>query len=271
MEQEHYESLVKTNGIYRIEKRDKIDFIHADNMEFLRWCKENMLYKYFHVGIVDPPYGISVGNMNLGATKDSKPRNFEMGEWDGEVPSLEYWFLLDYCCRDLIIWGGNYFTATNANIYEVVYKDGTKLYLQDIRGIKKEGIEEVNFSPCVRAGRCFYVWDKKNNGMSFADAELATTTFDLSARIIPKSRSLKGSDGDKRHPTHKPAYLYEYLHLEHELRNKKVLDTHGGSFSHAQAAFREGVRLTIMDREESYFLSGLKAYDNSSSAPGLGF
>ena len=271
MEQEHYESLKKTNGIYRIERREKIDFIHGDNMDFLRWCKDQMLFKYFHIGIVDPPYGISVGDMKLGATKDSKPRDYEMGQWDGAVPDLEYWYLLDYSCRDLIIWGGNYLTSSNCNIYEITYSDGKKLYLQDIRGVNKTGITDINFSRCVRPGRCFYIWDKKAHGMSFADCELATTTLDCSARVIPKSRALKSSDGDKRHPTHKPAYLYEYLHLEHELRGKKVLDTHGGSFSHAQAAFREGVKLTIMDKEESYFLSGLKACANSSSAPGLGF
>jgi len=271
MEKEQLSALEKVKGIEKIVTRGNIDFLCGDNMAFLRWCKEEMLMGYFHLGIVDPPYGISVGDMKLGATKDSKPRDYEMGKWDNEVPSLEYWYLLSYVCRDLIVWGGNYFTDTNSNIYEIVYADGTKLYLQDIRKINKEGIVEANFSKGMSAGRCYYIWDKKNNGMSFADCEIATTTLDKSARIIPKSRSLNKTEGDKRHPTHKPAYLYEYLYLENLLRGKKILDTHGGSFSHAQAAFREGGKLTIMDREESYFKSGLEAFDNKAVAPTLAF
>ena len=248
MELEHHEQLLslgwdadKQEGINQIVLRhqNKIEFIHGDNIAFLRWCKENQLWKYFHVGIVDPPYGISVGDMRLGATIASEaknPRKYEMGSWDGAVPTAEYWELLRYCCRELIVWGGNYFT------------------------------KEFDWS-----GRGFYVWNKKNNGMSFADCELALTTMDFSARIIPKSRSLSESEGDKRHPTHKPAYLYEYLHLQHDLRGKKVLDTHGGSFSHAQAAFRESVKLTIMDRERSYFDSGLEAFDAKVNSSPTGF
>jgi site-specific DNA-methyltransferase (adenine-specific) len=219
--------LLDVPEIIKIEKRGTVTFLLADNMQYLRWMKDNMKKGYFHVGIVDPPYAIEVGKMNLGATANSKPRDYEMGEWDNAVPTQEYWDLLQYVCRDLIVWGGNYFT------------------------------KEFNFS-----GRCFYVWDKKNNGMSFADCELALTTFDKNARIIPKSRALTSDgDGEKRHPTHKPSYLYEYLHLQHELKGKRVLDTHGGSFSHAVAAYKESVHLTIMDKQKSYFESGLLNYE----------
>lgn len=216
-------------GIEAIAPRKPVTFILGDNMQYLRWMKDNMKKGHFHCGIVDPPYAIEVGKMNLGATKDSKPRDYEMGNWDAEVPSQEYWDLLRYVCRDLIVWGGNYFT------------------------------KEFDWS-----GRCFYVWDKKNNGMSFADCELALTTFDKNARVIPKSRALGDDDGSKRHPTHKPSYLYDYLHLQHDLKGKRVLDTHGGSFSHSIAAYKNGTDLTIMDREKSYFESGLAAYDHVS-------
>lgn len=210
-----------------------VQFVLGDNMALLRWMKEEMMMGFFHLGIVDPPYGISVGNMKLGATAKSKERNYEMGAWDASVPSKEYWDLLKYVCRNLIVWGGNYFT------------------------------KEFDWS-----GRCFYVWDKKNNGMSFADAELALTTFDESARIIPKSRALSDKDGEKRHPTHKPSYLYEYLHLQHNIRGLKVLDTHGGSFSHAIASYRTGAKLLIIEKNESYYKSGIKAFEESSK-PGL--
>ncbi|MBK7345800.1 MAG: site-specific DNA-methyltransferase [Chitinophagaceae bacterium] len=208
-----------------------VQFVLGDNMALLRWMKEEVMMGFFHLGIVDPPYGIEVGNMKLGATAKSKERNYDMGDWDASVPSKEYWDLLKYVCRNLIVWGGNYFT------------------------------KEFDWS-----GRCFDVWDKKNNGMSFADAELALTTFDKSARIIPKSRTLNDKDGEKRHPTHKPSYLYEYLHLQHNIRDLKVLDTHGGSLSHAIASYRTGAKLLIIEKNESYYKSGIKAFEDSSKA-----
>lgn len=226
-EREDYEDfkIQEVPEIFQVATLNPVTFIWGDNMQYLRWIKDNLLKGYFHVGIVDPPYGISVGNMKLGSTSKSAPRNFEMGEWDNEIPTQEYWDLLRYACRDLIVWGGNYFT------------------------------KEIDW-----AGRCFYVWDKLAKGMSFADCELALTTFDKSARIIPKSRMLKEEDGEKRHPTHKPSYLYDYLHLENSLRGKKVLDTHGGSFSHAIAAYKNSVNLTIIDKNKSYCKSGIEAY-----------
>lgn len=249
-----------------------ITIAHGDNMALLRYMKEEMMRGYFHIGIVDPPYGISVGDMKLGATKDSKPRTYEMGKWDSEVPSLEYWFLLSYVCRELIIWGGNYFTGTNVGIYELTFSDGKKIYTQDVSQYLKKpqsDLARVDYSRGVIPGRCFYYWDKLNNGMSFADGELALTTLDQSARVIGKSRNLMAQDGDKRHPTQKPSYLYDAIHLENDLKGKRVLDTHGGSFSHAIAAFRNKVELLIIDREESYYKSGLQAFETEFNKPTL--
>lgn len=209
-----------------------VTFLFGDNMILLRWLKDNMMKGKFHCGIVDPPYGISVGSMNLGDTKDSKPRNFKMGDWDNEIPTLEYWYLLRYACRNLVVWGGNYFT------------------------------KELPF-----AGRSFDVWDKLNENMSFAWGELALTDFDMLPSRIQAARTKKSDyhDGDKRHPTQKPVYVYDFQHLKYELKGKKVLDTHGGSFSHAIAAAKTGVELTIIDSERSYFDSGVKAYKETTS------
>lgn len=228
--------LLDVPDIWSIETLAPVTFIHGDNMQFLRWMKDNLKKGFYHVGIVDPPYGISVGDMKLGATANSKPREYEMGKWDSEVPTQEYWDLLRYVCRNLIVWGGNYFT------------------------------KELNWS-----GRCCLAWDKMNNGMSFADFELALTDFDSVARIIRKSRSGGADDGDKRHPTQKPVYLYDYLHLNFVEKGMKVLDTHGGSFTHSIAAFQNNVNLTIMDKEKSYVESGIKAYKAINHKPTLNF
>ena len=234
--------LIDVPSVWKFQKLDPVTFIHADNMQFLRFMRDNLKYKYFDVGIVDPPYGIDVTKMNLGATKNSKKKDYVRGEWDGEVPTQEYWDLLWYCCKDLVIWGGNYFT----DMYGRTTKDGTR-------------------AEPIPPGRCFYTWYKKVSGMSFADEELAITTFDSNARTIERARGAKEvDDGKKRHDTQKPVYLYDFIHIDQDLKGKKVLDTHGGSFNHAVAAFRNGVQLTIMDKEESYYLSGIENYKKAS-------
>lgn len=241
MTKSQLDQLVLVNDIWQVKEVKPTTFIHGDNIAFLRWCKEEMLFKHWHVGIVDPPYGIEVGSMNLGATKDSKPRDFEMGDWDGLPPTQEYWDLLNYCCRELIIWGGNYFVSNLGKVYSY--------QTEQIVGIKN--------------GRCFIVWDKMNDKMSFAPGELALTTFDRNAVIIRRPRNAATVDGDKKkqHPTQKPVYLYDYLHLNFVERGQRVLDTHGGSFTHAKAAWKNGIDLTIIDKQESYFLDGIEAYE----------
>ena len=246
MEKEELQSLLESTSI-KLVKKHNINFMLGDNMELLRFMHDNMMYKHFHYAIVDPPYAIEVGKMNLGATKDSKPRDYEMGDWDSDVPTQEYWDLLNYVSRNILVWGGNYFTKEMGK----VSKDPYNRTSENIVGLE--------------SGRAFYVWDKLNNGMSFADCELCLTTLDGNARIIKKSRALKGDEGDKRHPTHKPAYLYEYLHNAHSMRGCRVLDTHGGSHSHAIAAFQSNVNLTIIERQESYHNDGIEAFVSHTS------
>lgn len=227
----------------KIVEKYPVTFIHGDNMEFMRECREKMMWKHFHMGIVDPPYGIEVTTLNLGSTKDSKPKNYERGDWDSKPPEQEYWNLLWYLCRNIIVWGGNYFTSNFGRV-------------TDLRSGEMTGIPN---------GRCFYVWDKYDRGKSFADGELALTTIDKNSRVIQQGRTKRGSnDGDKRHDTQKPVYLYDFIHIDNDLRGKKVLDTHGGSHTHAIAAYINNVKLTIIEKQESFHLSGIKAYEDAS-------
>ncbi len=225
----------------KIVKLKPVTFINGDNMEFLRWCKKNLMFKHFHLGIVDPPYGISVGNMMLGASsKGHKDKKYELGEWDNEVPPQEYWDLLNYVCRELIVWGGNYFVSN----FGRCENDGKPSPIKD--------------------GRCFIVWDKMNDGMSFAPSELALTTYQDRNSIMIRAARNKTTVDDKgherRHPTQKPVYLYDRLYSEFYKHGMRVLDTHGGSHTHAIAALRHGADLTIIEREKSYHADGISAY-----------
>lgn len=231
-------------GIFSAQLFNPVTFIYADNLSFLRYLKDEMRKGYFHLGIVDPPYGIDVSKMNLGmVAADKKTLSYERGNWDSEIPTQEYWDLLWYCCRNLIVWGGNYFVSNFG------------------RTVNPNTLKE---DP-IPNGRCFGVWDKGNDKMSFAPCELILTTFDRNAFIIRRPRGNHGEDeSKKRHDTQKPVFVYDYLHLNFVEKGQRVLDTHGGSFNHAIAAYKNNVNLTIIDKEESYYLSGIENYKEKS-------
>lgn len=97
--------------------------------------------KFFDLACVDPPYGLDIGNMNMGIGKSarccSKAQNriWKPTDWDKSIPSVEYFDHLFRVSENQIIFGGNYF----------------------------------NLPPC----RCFIVWDKGDGmyGRSFSEGE----------------------------------------------------------------------------------------------------
>lgn len=67
--------------------------------------------KYFELAIVDPPYGINVANMNMGAGKGKRCpniayRGWTNKDWDGGTPDDAYFQELFRVSKHQIIWGG---------------------------------------------------------------------------------------------------------------------------------------------------------------------
>ena len=74
---------------------------------------------FFDVAIVDPPYGIDVANMNMGAGKGkrcSKPQNrkWKPKDWDNGIPDEEYFKqlfrvsgIVIWCLPPVLIWYAN--------------------------------------------------------------------------------------------------------------------------------------------------------------------
>ena len=56
--------------------------------------------------------------------------------------------------------------------------------------------------------------------------------------------------------------LYRWLLQNYAKQGDKILDTHGGSMTHAIACDMEGFPLDIIEIDEDYFNDGLKAFDN---------
>ena len=147
-----------------------IKITNEDNMELMARYEDN----HFDLAIVDPPYGIGAGsNKFINGTSKTVKDYYRDNDWD-IAPKKEYFTELQRVSKNQIIWGGNYFVE----------------HLQNFR--------------------CFIFWDKTIHGNSYADGEMAWTSFDKVARYYRKNIAQVTSEG-RMHPTQKPVTLYEFI------------------------------------------------------------
>lgn len=92
--------------------------------------------------------------------------------------------------------------------------------------------------------QCWIVWDKQHCcDRTFADCELAWSSFDKAARIFRYrwDGMIQENMSEKEiriHPTQKPVALYEWLLSRFANQGDKILDTHVGSGSSLIACHR---------------------------------
>jgi len=152
---------------------------------------------YFDLAIVDPPYGIE--------TRGNAQDRFRMGKDLSNVndnkPTKEYFKELFRVSKNQIIWGYN--------------------WLSDMLPFCRE----------------FVFWYKHQPVVTFADGELAWTSFQKTAKCFdyPYYKANIENKGNKIHPTQKPVKLYEWLLINYAKEGDKILDTHLGSGSIAIA------------------------------------
>lgn len=207
--------------------------------------------KFYDLAIVDPPYGIDASNMKLGEGGGlyRAPKTYKRGDWDKEPPSPEYFRELLRVSRDVIIWGANHF---------------------------------ISRLPADRQdSSCWVVWDKNNGETSFADCELAWTTFTSPARLVKFTWSgfIQGRMGDEKedkiHPTQKPVYLYRWLlnkfavTKDGAITHRKILDTHMGSQSSRIAAHLLGLDYWGWEIDPDYFAEGNRRYAQETAQQSL--
>jgi len=174
---------------------------------------------YFELAIVDPPYGIGMDGKNNWSGSKHKIK-----DWDSAAPSVEYFEELIRISKNQIVWGANHF------------------------------ISRIPFD-----SKCWLVWDKKNDGFSFADGEMAWTSFDTAVRFF---RHHRGQQTDKRiHPTQKPVKLYEWLLDNYAKEGDKILDTHLGSGSIAIACHNLGFALDAWEIDAEYYAAAVKRFE----------
>ena len=172
---------------------------------------------HFDLAVVDPPYGINVGKMNLGIGKGKacpkiENRKWKPKSWDDAPPDQAYFDELFRVSKRQVIWGGNYFV--------------------------------------LPPSQYFAIWDKGAGmrGRSFAEGEFAWVS-DGGTRI----KTISPVDKERIHPTQKPVELYDWLLTHYAKPGQRVLDTHLGSGSHAIAAHYAGVHLTACEIDAEYF------------------
>ena len=192
--------------------------------------------KYFDLAIVDPPYGIGAGGTNFkNGTSKNKTIDFRDEDWDKKIPPAEYWKELFRVSENQIVWGGNYMTE----------------YLPP--------------------KSCWLFWDKGTGNNSYADGELAWTSFDGAMRKITKSWvGANAKDGLERiYPTQKPIYLYDWILNRYAKPNDLILDTHLGSGSSRIAAYRNGFDFVGFELDKDYFESQEKRFKTELMQPRL--
>ena len=187
-----------------------IDLKNMDCLEAMKQMNDNQ----FDLAIVYPPYGININN-NIGRRKGDKKSPYKKIEWDNETPNQFFFDELFRVSKNQIIWGANYM----------------------IDKIKKPS-------------SCWLMWDKKfSEDVSFAQYELAWTSFESSAKKFDKSPNQK----NRIHPTQKPVKLYEWLLDNYANEGDKILDTHLGSGSIALACHNRGYNLTGFEIDSEYY------------------
>lgn len=173
--------------------------------------------KHFDLAIVDPPYGINVGDnkSGMGRRKGDAKATYKMGDWDAVPPPPEYFAELRRVSLNQIIWGVNHF-----------------------------------ISAMPWNSPCWIIWDKKfSNDVSFAAVEMAWTSFGSTAKRF----ECHPLQPDRIHPTQKPVALYRWLLETYAEKGQRILDTHLGSGSHAIACHYAGMHLTACEIDADYF------------------
>ena len=172
----------------------------------------------FDLAIVDPPYGIGMDGGNVGYKGFN---NFKKKGWDKTKPEDFYFIELFRVSVNQIIWGGNYFVE----------------HLYNSQG---------------------WIFWFKQTGMTFADGELAWTSFDKNTRKYKRDPLAKGDYKGKIHPTQKPVKLYEWLLMNYAKEGDKILDTHLGSGSIAIACHNLGYDLEGYELDTEYYEAAKK-------------
>ena len=199
--------------------------LNVDCMEYMRSLPD----KHFDLAVCDPPYGIGAGSTKFkNGTSKTKKQYYKINDWDIKRPDKKYFEELLRVSENSIIWGGNYFSD----------------YLPPFR--------------------CFISWDKTIHGNSYADCELAWTSFAKVARYYRENISSVNIDG-RIHPTQKSIKLYEWILTNYAKPGQTIFDSHMGSGSSAIACNNLGFEYVGCELDTDYYEAACKRIAHHAS------
>lgn len=172
--------------------------------------------KYFDLAVCDPPYAIN--QFKNGET--SRLRKYgSLKTVNDSRPTKEWFQELVRVSKNQIVFGYN--------------------HLCDILPPTSE----------------FIFWYKHQPVNTYADGELAYTSFKKTARCFDYPFfGGTGADQDGRiHPTQKPVALYTWIFQNYAQKWNKILDTHLGSGSSRIAAYEQDLDFVGFELDKHYF------------------
>lgn len=131
------------------------------------------------------------------------------------------------------------------------------------------------YASLLADSQCWVVWDKeKPEGVSYADCELAWTSFDQAARIFRFAWNgmIQGDMKNKEykiHPTQKPVALYKWLIDRFAKPGDIILDTHVGSASSLIACYETGHKYVGFEIDETYYAMAKQRLDDAEAQVNL--
>lgn len=183
--------------------------------------------KAFDLAIVDPPYGIET----RGNAQDRFRGGMQLATVNDAKPNLAYFEELRRVSVNQIIWGYNH------------------------------------LSDMLPSCREFVFWYKEQPVVTFADGELAWTSFQKTARCFyyPFHKANAENKGSKIHPTQKPVRLYEWLLDGYAKPGQRILDTHLGSGSSAIAAHYFGCDFVGCEIDPDYYKAAVARFERETA------
>lgn len=176
--------------------------------------------------LTDPPYGIGYdnaiskqGGQQFGQSAAPKT-HYHTSDWDNQIPEKEVFDEIFRVSKNQIIFGGNY------------------------------------FAHLLPATKEYIIWDKLKCGTSFADCELAWTSFDKPMKKIEfmwngmLQQDMKNKE-ERIHPTQKPRQLFAKI-LEKYCDGGIVLDCFSGSGTTALACHDLGLNFICVEKDPEY-------------------
>lgn len=197
--------------------KPNIELLNMDCLLYMKQCDD----KQFDLAIVDPPYGIDAGNMQMG---NNTKKKWTKKDWDKNTPTKEYFDELFRISKNQIVWGGNYFDLPPSKCWIVWDKNNG----------------ESDFADGEMA------WTSFNKPMRIKKIHWCGS-----------ASNWEDTNG-KIHPTQKPRDLYRWLLMNYAESGNKIIDTHLGSGSIALACNELGYDLVGIEIDNEYLQKASK-------------